>query len=272
MRHRTDRVRRSAAEPAIVGPMADRPAAGGALAAYEALLFDLDGVITKTAAVHAEAWKALFDEFLRQWADQHGEAFRPFEVPADYVRYVDGKRRYDGVASFLGSRGIDLPRGEPGDGPDERTVCGLGNRKDGYFIEAVAERGVEVFDDTVTLIDAARRVGKRLAVVSASEHCESVLARVGLLDRFEVKVTGKEASAWGLPGKPAPDTFLKAAELLGVPPGRAVVFEDAIAGVQAGRAGGFGLVVGVNRGEAAEALAANGADLVVSDLRQLAPT
>jgi alpha,alpha-trehalase len=252
--------------------MAPGPAPGAeTLASYDALLFDLDGVITRTAAVHAEAWKALFDEFLRRWADEHGEPFRPFDIHTDYARYVDGKRRYDGVASFLASRSIELPTGDPSDAPDERTVCGLGNRKDGYFLDAVAERGVGVFDDTVTLIDASLRAGKRLAVVSASEHCEAVLDRVGLLDRFEVKVTGLEAAAWRLPGKPAPDTFLKAAELLGVPPERAVVFEDAIAGVQAGRAGGFGLVVGVDRGDAAEALAANGAHLVVSDLARLAP-
>lgn len=241
----------------------------GVLAEYDALLFDLDGVITRTAAVHADAWKALFDEFLRQWADEHDEPYRPFEIAVDYIRYVDGKRRYDGVASFLESRGIKLPRGEPTDGPDERTVCGLGNRKDRYFLRALEEHGVEVFDDAVVLLDAARHAGKRVAVVSASENSDAILTRVGLLDNFDVRVTGREAAGWRLPGKPAPDTFLKAAELLDVPPARAVVLEDAISGVQAGRAGGFGLVVGVDRGEAGEALAANGADIVVSDLGEL---
>lgn len=241
----------------------------GVLAEYDALLFDLDGVVTRTAAVHAEAWKALFDEFLRQWADEHGEPYRPFEIAVDYVSYVDGKRRYDGVASFLESRGIELPRGEPTDGPDERTVCGLGNRKDRYFLRALDERGVDVFGDAVVLLDAARRAGKRVAVVSASENSDAVLTRVGLLDHFDVRVTGREAAAWQLPGKPQPDTFLKAAELLDVPPARAIVLEDAISGVQAGRAGGFGLVVGVDRGEAGEALAANGADIVLSDLGEL---
>ena len=244
----------------------------GTLAEYDALLFDLDGVITKTAAVHAQAWKALFDEFLHGWASEHGEPFQPFEIVDDYVRYVDGKRRYDGVASFLESRGIGLPRGEPTDPPGAPTVCGLGNRKDVFFLAAVEEQGVEVFDDAVALLEAARSAGKAVAVVSASENCDPILRRVGLLDHFDVRVTGREASAWELPGKPAPDTFLKAAELLGVAPARAVVLEDAISGVQAGQAGEFGLVIGVDRGEAGDALAANGADLVVSDLTELVPT
>lgn len=238
------------------------------LTRFAALLFDLDGVITKTARVHSQAWKQLFDEFLRQWAAEHGQPFEPFEAD-DYVRFVDGKRRYDGVASFLESRGISLPRGERTDGPDERTVCGLGNRKDRYFLAALEEHGVEVFDDAVALIDAARAAGRLVAVVSASENCDPILRRAGLLDRFDARVTGREAAAWNLPGKPAPDTFLKAAELLGVPASNAVVLEDAISGVQAGRAGGFGLVVGVDRGGAEHALAANGADVVVQDLTTL---
>jgi beta-phosphoglucomutase family hydrolase len=236
---------------------------------YDALLFDLDGVITRTAAVHATAWKALFDEFLRAWADEHGTPFEPFDIAADYVRYVDGRRRYDGVATFLASRGIDLPRGEPSDDGDQPTVCGLGNRKDRYFLAAVERDGVEVFDDALALLDAARAAGTPLAVVSASENAATVLERVGLLDRFAARVTGVEAGAWNLPGKPAPDTFLKAAELLGVAPARAVVLEDAISGVEAGRAGGFGLVVGVDRGGAADALAAHGADVVSADLAEL---
>lgn len=236
---------------------------------FDALLFDLDGVITRTAALHAEAWKALFDEFLERRAEPRGEPFRPFDR-ADYLAYVDGKRRYDGVASFLESRGIALPRGEPTDGPDQPTVCGLGNRKDSYFLRLLEERGVEVFDDAVVLLDAAAQAGTPVAVVSASENCDAILARVGLLERFGARVTGREAAAWGLRGKPAPDTFLKAAELLKVAPARAVVLEDAISGVLAGKAGGFGLVVGVDRGQAGEALVANGADVVVRDLGQLA--
>lgn len=248
---------------------APAPSTDGPLARHDALLFDLDGVITDTAAVHSRAWKELFDEFLHRWYDERGQAFRPFVIAEDYVQYVDGRRRYDGVASFLASRGIELPRGEPSDGPDEATVCGLGNRKDRHFLAALDERGVVVFADAVALLDAVRDLGKLLAVVSASENCDRILTRAGLLDRFDVRVTGREAAAWGLAGKPAPDTFLKAAELLGVAPGRAVVLEDAISGVQAGRAGGFGLVVGVDRGGAAEALAANGADIVVNDLTVL---
>lgn len=237
---------------------------------FDAWLFDLDGVITRTAAVHATAWKELFDEFLRRWADEHGDAFVPFEIATDYVRYVDGRRRYDGVATFLTSRGIELPRGDADDDPDERTVCGLGNRKDHYFLRALEEQGVEVFDDAVALLDAGRRAGKRLAVVSASENCDRILETVGLLDRFGARITGKEAAAWHLPGKPAPDTFVKAAELLGVAPEQAVVLEDALTGVEAGRAGGFGLVVGVDRGGAGEALATHGADLVSTNLADLA--
>jgi alpha,alpha-trehalase len=235
---------------------------------FDALLFDLDGVITDTAAVHAQAWAALFDEFLQRWSPEHDQPFHPF-TPEDYVHYVDGRRRYDGVAGFLASRGIDLPRGDRTDGPDEPTVCGLGNRKDRYFLAAVEEQGVVVFDDAVAVLDAMRGSDRRLAVVSASENCDPILRRVGLIDRFDARVTGVEAAEWHLPGKPAPDTFLKAAELLGVPPARAVVLEDAISGVQAGRAGAFGLVVGVDRGEAGEALAANGADVVLQDLRAL---
>jgi len=235
----------------------------GMLAPYDALLFDLDGVVTDTAAVHAEAWKKLFDDFLL------ARGAEPFTIAEDYVRYVDGKRRYDGVASFLDSRGIALPRGGPDDDPDKPTVYGLGKRKDRYFLAALDEQGAVVFDDAVVVLDAARDAGKRLAVVSASENCDVVLRQVGLLDRFEVRVTGKEAAAWNLPGKPAPDTFLRAAELLGVAPALAVVLEDAIAGVQAAKAGGFGLVVGVDRGDAGPGLAANGADVVLSDLRVL---
>jgi beta-phosphoglucomutase family hydrolase len=239
------------------------------LTRFRALLFDLDGVITRTAAVHAAAWKVLFDEFLRSWASARGGAFVPFTIEEDYVRHVDGRRRYDGVDTFLRSRGIELPWGTPSDGDDVMTVCGLGNRKDRYFLTTLDREGVEVFEDAVALLDAAGAEGVPMAVVSASENADEVLRRVGLLERFAVRVTGREATAWSLAGKPAPDTFLKAAELLGARAGDAVVLEDAISGVMAGRAGGFGLVVGVDRGGAAEALATNGADVVVSDLRDL---
>lgn len=241
------------------------------LAAYDALLFDLDGVITRTATVHAAAWKGLFDDFLERWGREHGQRLDPFDIATDYVRYVDGRRRYDGVDTFLRSRGIHLPYGDPSDSADALTVCGLGNRKNRYFVEQLARRGVEVFDDAVELIRVMRGAGKRIAVVSASENCASILQRAGLLDLFDARVTGVEAAAQRLAGKPAPDTFLRAAELLRVPPERAVVFEDAVSGVQAGRAGGFGLVVGVDRGGHGAALAEAGADLVSDDLAQFLP-
>ncbi len=237
------------------------------ISCYDALLFDLDGVITRTATLHAAAWKDLFDNFLAGRARRRQEPFVPFNTATDYLLYVDGRRRYDGVDTFLRSRGIELPHGDPADPPQAETICGLGNRKNGYFTQRLAQLGVEVFDDTVELINAARRHGRKLAVVSASENCEAILARAGLLDHFDTRVTGVEAAALHLPGKPAPDTYLKAAELLDTPPAAAVIFEDAISGVQAGRAGGFGLVVGVDRRGEADLLRTHGADVVSADLR-----
>jgi alpha,alpha-trehalase len=241
------------------------------LMAYDAVLFDLDGVLTDTASVHAAAWKALFDELLDELAAEGGERHAPFDIATDYVRLVDGRRRLDGVRAFLASRGIDLPEGSAGDGPGDRTVVGLGRRKDRWFNQALERHGVEVFPDGVGLVRALRRAGQPLAVVTASENGVAVLGRAGLLEEFPVRVTGVEAAALGLAGKPEPDTFWEAARRLGVPPERAVVVEDAVAGVRAGRAGGFGLVVGVDRGGAGDALAAAGAHVVVSDLLTLAP-
>ncbi len=234
----------------------------------DALLFDLDGVITRTATVHAAAWRQLLDDFLSRWGEQHDRRFDPFAMPEDYLRHIDGRRRYDGVDAFLRSRGVELPWGEPGDGPEVATVCGVGNAKNRYFAQLLAERGVEVYDDAVALIGAARRRGQRLAVVSASENCRAILQRVGLLDEFDAIVSGTEAAELGLAGKPAPDTFLEAAKLLGVAPAEAAVLEDAISGVQAGRAGRFGLVIGVDRGTGAD-LQGGGADVVCSDLSKL---
>ena len=216
---------------------------------------------------HSAAWKALFDDFL---AGQGGEQ-REFDISTDYVQYVDGRRRYDGVDTFLRSRGIVLSYGEPSDSPDAVTVCGLGNRKNEYFKQELNRLGVEAFEDAVALIKVMRDTGQRTAVVSASENCTAILRVAGLLDLFEVRVTGEEAARWGLPGKPAPDTFLKAAEMLDTPPAQAVVFEDAVSGVQAGHAGNFGLVVGVERLGRGDLLARNGADVVVTDLRTLLP-
>jgi alpha,alpha-trehalase len=237
---------------------------------FDALLFDLDGVITRTATLHAGAWKDLFDHFLSDRAEERGEAFVPFDVASDYLLYVDGRRRYDGVDTFLRSRGIELPHGDPTDPPEAETVCGLGNRKNGYFNDRLTQLGVEVFDDTVELIAAARRHGRKVAVVSASENCEAILARAGLLELFDTRVTGIEAAQLNLAGKPAPDTYLKAAELLDTSPAAAIVFEDAISGVQAGRAGGFGLVVGVDRRGESELLRSHGAHVVTDNLRTFA--
>ena len=236
---------------------------------FDALLFDLDGVVTRTAAVHAAAWKRLFDEYLEARANRTGESFRPFDSESDYRRYVDGKPRYDGVQSFLASRGITLPYGTPGDDPQQETICGLGNKKNAYFRDHVQQQGVEVFPSSVTLIQKAKEQGFKVAVVSSSRNCAAVLEAAGLQDFFDARVDGVEIARLRLNGKPAPDMFLEAARRLGVEPGRAVVFEDAVSGVQAGRNGGFGLVVGVARAGQAEALRQNGAAVVVSDLQEI---
>lgn len=230
---------------------------------YDAALFDLDGVLTPTADVHMRAWDEMFNAYLANQPDQ-----RPY-TDRDYYDHVDGKPRYDGVRTFLTSRGIDLPEGDPGDAPDAETVCGLGNRKNAEFARILETEGVQPYPASVRLLDflAARRTG--VAVVSSSRNAPAVLAAAGLADRFEIVVDGRVAAATGLPGKPAPDTFLHAAEQLGVPRERAVVFEDAISGVQAGRAGAFGLVVGVDRGAGVDDLTKNGADVVVHELDEL---
>jgi beta-phosphoglucomutase family hydrolase len=234
-----------------------------------ACLFDLDGVLTQTAKVHAAAWKAMFDEFLRERAARAGEPFVPFDAGADYDRYVDGKPRYDGVRSFLEARAIELPEGEDGDPPSAETVRGLGNRKNELVLRMMREQGVEAYPGSIRYLDAARDAGLRLAVVSSSANCSEVLAGAGIQDLFERQVDGLVARRLGLKGKPAPDTFLEAARELGVGPERAVVFEDALSGVAAGRAGGFACVVGVDRVGQAQALREHGADVVVADLAEL---
>lgn len=236
----------------------------------DAFLFDLDGVVTRTARVHARAWKRLFDEFLAS-LEGDPERLAPFRLPADYLAYVDGKPRYEGVRSFLQSRAIDLPWGDPQDSPDARTVCGLGNRKDRYFNEVLAEQGVEVFPTTIALIGALRTRGVRTACVSSSKNCRSILARAGIIELFDRIFDGRDLEREGLAGKPHPDAFLRAAERLGAAPARSAVVEDALSGVAAGRAGGFGLVIGVDRGAGREALLAAGADVVVADLAELEP-
>jgi beta-phosphoglucomutase family hydrolase len=236
---------------------------------FEAVLFDLDGVITDTAKLHAACWKKAFDIFLKNRAGRTGEPFQPFDLQADYEKYVDGKPRYYGVQSFLDSRGISLPYGDPKDSSDEQTVCGLGNLKDELFDKDLKSDGVEVFPGTVAWLRHLRKLGIKTAVVSSSEHCRAVLETAGIADLFEARVDGNVAAKLGLNGKPAPDTFLKAAEMLGVEAKRAVVVEDALAGVQAGRNGGFGLVIGVDRKHDADALKQHGADIVVSDLKEM---
>ena len=234
-----------------------------------ACLFDLDGVLTRTATVHAAAWKEMFDGYLRERAARTGEEFVSFDPVADYARYVDGKPRYDGVRSFLAARGIELPEGEPDDPPGAETICGLGNRKNEIVLRMIREEGVDVYEGSVRYLEAARDTGLRRAVVSSSANTREVLVAAGIEEFFEARIDGVVARREGLKGKPAPDTFLAGARALGVAPGEAAVFEDALAGVAAGRAGGFACVVGVDRAGQAEALREHGASIVVSDLSEL---
>jgi beta-phosphoglucomutase family hydrolase len=234
-----------------------------------ACLFDLDGVLTQTAKVHAAAWKSMFDDFLRQWAADHGQEFVPFDKVRDYDEYVDGKPRYEGVQSFLASRGIDLPRGTPQDPPSAQTADGLGNRKNELVLRLIHDQGVAAYPGSVRYVRAAIDADLRRAVVSSSTNARDVLKAAGIYDLFERIVDGVVADRERLQGKPAPDTFLAGAKALGVQPRQAVVYEDALAGVEAGRAGKFGFVVGVDRVGQAEALRAHGADVVVTDLADL---
>jgi len=232
---------------------------------YDAALFDLDGVLTPTADVHMRAWQELFSSYLAE----HGLG-EPY-VESDYFDYIDGKPRYDGVRSMLESRGITLPEGEPSDPPTSETVCGLGNRKNDVFAAVLAAEGVDPYPGSVALLDRLATRGTKVAVVSSSRNAPAVLAAAGLADRFSVVVDGTVAASLRLPGKPAPDTFAYAAARLGVSIERSVVVEDAISGVEAGEAGGFGLVIGVDRGVGAERLRAAGADVVVRDLADVVP-
>jgi beta-phosphoglucomutase family hydrolase len=234
-----------------------------------ACLFDLDGVLTQTALVHNAAWKETFDAFLRVWSKEHDVPFVPFDSAADYHHYVDGRQRADGVRTFLASRGITLPEGSPDDPPEAETVNGVGNRKNVLVLERIAAGDVQVYPGSVAYLQAVRAAGLRRAVVSASANCREVLRAAGIEDMLEVRVDGVVARELGLPGKPKPDTFLEGARRLGVDPANAVVFEDALAGVEAGRAGGFGFVVGVDRVGQAAALREHGADIVVRDLAEL---
>ena len=235
----------------------------------EALLFDMDGVLTQTAKVHAAAWKQTFDQFLRQRAQEHGEKFVPFDEHSDYDDYVDGKPREDGVRSFLESRGIELPEGDPDDAADAQTIEGVGNNKNERVLKLIHEQGVEPYEGSVRYVQAAKQAGLKRAVVSSSTNTHEVLAAAKLDGLFDTVIDGTVAHRDHLHGKPAPDTFLAGAKALGVVPDHAVVFEDALAGVQAGRAGKFGYVVGVDRVGQRDALKAHGADVVVEDLAEL---
>jgi beta-phosphoglucomutase family hydrolase len=234
-----------------------------------ACLFDMDGVITKTAVVHAAAWKEMFDDFLRQRAAATHTDFVPFDPVADYDEYVDGKPRLDGTRSFLQSRGIELPEGTPDDPPGTPTVWGLSNRKNDLVLAKIAQGGVEAYPGSVSYVSSAKKNGYKTAIVSSSANTKQILEVAGLSSLFDVRVDAQFADQHSLKGKPAPDTYLAAAQALGVSASAAAVYEDALAGVAAGRAGNFGLVVGVDRVGQADALRAHGADIVVKDLADL---
>jgi len=236
---------------------------------YDAVLLDLDGVITDTASIHAACWKQMFDEYLQNRATQRGEAFHPFDIATDYLLYVDGKPRYDGVRDFLASRSIRLPEGSPDDPPQAETVDGLGNRKNDLVNKIIEDKGVEPYEGSVKLIRQLRDQGFKIAVVTSSQNCTAVLKAAKLDDCFDLQVDGNMIHAQHLAGKPAPDTYLMAARLLGVEPKRVVVIEDALSGVEAGRAGNFGLVIGVARKGNTDELRRHGANLVVNDLDEL---
>jgi beta-phosphoglucomutase family hydrolase len=233
---------------------------------FDAVLFDLDGVITATAKIHAAAWKQAFDEFLQK---RRGQEFQPFDKQQDYEDYVDGLPRYDGAQKFLESRQIDLPYGSPEDPPDRETVCGVANHKNELFNEALKTGAVEVYKGTVAWIRHLRRSGIKIAVVSSSAHCKAILKGAGLSDLFDARMDGDVAKQLQLKGKPAPDTYLKAAEMVDAAPARSVVVEDALAGVEAGKNGKFGLVIGVDRKHDADDLKQHGADIVVADLQEM---
>jgi trehalose 6-phosphate phosphatase len=245
------------------------PAFTVARRAIDGVLFDLDGVVTHTAKLHAAAWKELFDGYLQQRAAREHESVQPFDSDTDYRRYVDGKPRYQGIESFLNSRGIELPYGDPTDGPEQETIYGLGNKKNSIFLARLKAQGAEVYHSTVELIRALKARGIMVGIVSSSKNCAAVLEVTGLADLFDTRVDGWDSERFKLTGKPAPDIFLKAAEQLGVLPARTVIVEDAIAGVEAGRNGRFAVVIGVARQGTHAALYTHGADVVVGDLSEI---
>jgi len=236
---------------------------------FDAVIFDMDGVITKTALTHAAAWKKMFDEYLKKREVEHDEKFVEFTHAGDYLPYVDGKPRYKGVASFLESRGIDIPFGDPSDLPDAETVCGLGNSKNNAFNEVLDKEGVEVYPSTVTLINDLKKEGIRLGVASSSKNCKPVLERVNLLNVFEARVDGVVSAELGLHGKPEPDIFTTACDIVKADYSKSIVVEDAVSGVQAGVKGSFGLTIGIAREDNVNELKAAGAHIVVEDLEEI---
>lgn len=239
------------------------------LEGMDAVLFDLDGVLTDTASLHARAWKQMFDEFLTRWCEVHDHPFQQFSIERDYLQYVDGKPRLEGVASFLESRRIVLPDGVAEDGPEQDTIHALAKRKNELVLGLIRGGGVEAFEGSVRFVEHVRARGLRTAVVSSSRNAGEVLAAAGIDHLFDDRVDGVVAAEMGLPGKPAPDTFVACAHRLDTTPERSVVVEDAVVGVQAGRLGGFGLVIGVDRGDDGARLEDEGADIVVADLGTL---
>ena len=236
---------------------------------FEAVIFDMDGVITKTALTHAAAWKKMFDEYLRKREKEHGEKFVEFTHEGDYLPYVDGKPRYKGVASFLESRGIEIPFGDPTDTPDMETVCGLGNRKNIAFNEVLEKEGAEVYPSTELLISELKAAGIKLGVASSSKNCKPVLERVNLLDIFDARVDGVVSAELGLHGKPEPDIFTTACDMVNKTYTKAIVVEDAVSGVQAGIKGKFGLTIGIARENNVKELKEAGAHIVVEDLEEI---
>lgn len=235
---------------------------------FDAAIFDLDGVLTNSARVHAATWKAVFDTLLRRWSERHGLAFQPFDIEADYLTYVDGRPRYDGIRSFLASRGIDLPEGLTDDPEGADTVHAIGERKTRLFLQEL-QKGMDPAPGAEALLKKLREVGIRTAVASSSKNAKAILHAAGLECHVDVRVDGVDAATLGLPGKPDPALFLEAARRLGVKPPRAILFEDALAGVEAGKCGGFAWVVGVDRGRQGEALRQHGADVVVNNLSEI---
>ncbi len=236
---------------------------------FEAVIFDMDGVVTRTAAVHSMAWKKMFDEYLYYREKEYREPFREFTHAGDYLSFVDGRPRYKGVDTFLKSRGINIPFGKPEDEPREETVCGLGNRKNEFFNQVLEAEGVGVYDSTVKLIKELLEKGVKVGIATSSKNCVPILEKAGLAGLFATRVDGMVSAELGLKGKPEPDIFTTASDNLGVEHHRAIVVEDAVSGVQAGRKGNFGLVIGVARENNAQELRTNGADIVVEDLSEI---